>query len=151
MVGREKTVRGVKPADEQAYTELARRYLAWIGPASIAEFQWFSALGVKAAKAAIEPLKLEPLASGDDRLMLPGDRVKLEAFKPPKDPQYVLVSSLDATVLLRRDLKSLLDSKDMERQGFVHKGTKALRGLADPPNPPLRDRARRPGASQLST
>ncbi len=150
-VWRPNPLRGFKLSAEQAYTELARRYFAWIGPASIAEFQWFSALGVKAAKAAIEPLKLEPLASGDDRLMLPGDRVKLEAFKPPKDPQYVLVSSLDATVLLRRDLKSLLDSKDMERQVFVDKGTKALGGLADLPNHAILDRGRVAGLWEFDT
>ena len=37
---------------EEAYTELARRYFRWIGPATLAEFQWFSGLGVKAAKSA---------------------------------------------------------------------------------------------------
>jgi hypothetical protein len=35
----------------EAYTELARQYFRWIGPATPAEFQWFSGLGVKAAKA----------------------------------------------------------------------------------------------------
>src|ERR1700689_2244389 len=33
---------------EESYTELARRFFAWIGPATMAEFQWFSGLGVKA-------------------------------------------------------------------------------------------------------
>src|SRR6185295_6360370 len=40
---------------EELQTELARRYFRWIGPATLAEFQWFSALGVKVAKAAVEP------------------------------------------------------------------------------------------------
>ena len=141
-VWRPNPLRGFKLSTEEAYSELARRYFAWIGPATIAEFQWFSALGVKAAKAAVEPLKLEPLAPGDERLMLPGDRAKLEAFKSPKDPQYVLVSSLDAIALLRRDLRSLLDPKDMDRQVFADKGTKALGGLADLPNHAILDRGR---------
>ncbi len=73
-----------KLSAEEAYTELAKRYFTWIAPASVAEFQWFSGLGVKAAKAAIEPLKLVPLAAGDERLMFPKDCDELESFKPPK-------------------------------------------------------------------
>jgi hypothetical protein len=137
-------LRDFKLSTEQAYTELARRYFAWIGPASIAEFQWFSALGVKAAKAAVEHLKLEPLAAGDDRLMLAGDRAKLEAFRPPKDPPYTLVSGLDSLVLLRRDHKGLLDPKDM-------KGTKALGGLTDLPSHAIVDRGRIVGLWEYDT
>src|SRR4051812_25509759 len=47
---------------EEVATGLARRYFRWIGPATVSEFQWFSALSRKAAKAALEPLKLEPLS-----------------------------------------------------------------------------------------
>ena len=144
-------LRGFKLSAEESYVELARRYFSWIGPASISEFQWFSALGVKAAKAAVEPLKLEALAADDDRLMLPGDRAKLEAFKAPKDPQYVLVSSLDAIVLLRRDLKGLLDPKDVDRQVFVEKGTKALGGLSDLPNHAILDRGHVVGLWEFDT
>ncbi|MBI4473608.1 MAG: winged helix DNA-binding domain-containing protein, partial [Acidobacteria bacterium] len=32
---------------EETYTELARRFFRWIGPATVAQFQWFSGLGVK--------------------------------------------------------------------------------------------------------
>jgi Winged helix DNA-binding domain len=49
-----------RQSKEEAYTELARRFFAWIGPATLAEFQQFSGLGVKASKVAVEPLKLEP-------------------------------------------------------------------------------------------
>jgi len=141
-VWRPNPLRGFKLSREEAYTELARRFFSWIGPASVAEFQWFSALGVKAAKAAVEPLKLEPLEAGGDRLMLPGDRAKLEAFKAPKDPQYVLVASIDSILILRRDLKSLLDPKDLERQVFVEKDSKPLGGLADLPSLAILDRGR---------
>jgi len=129
-----------KLSTEEAYTELARRYFTWIGPARIAEFQWFSALGVKAAKAAVEPLKLELLAAGDDRLMLPGDRAKLEAFKPPKDPHYTLTSGIDSIVLLRTDLKGLLDPKDMDRQVFTEKEVKPLGTLPYLPSHAILDR-----------
>src|SRR5579862_9223110 len=85
-------LRGFRMTPEEISVELARRYFRWIGPATVAEFQWFSALGVKAAKAAMEPLKLEPIAKDDPRMMLPGDREKFEAFVIPKQAQYSLVS-----------------------------------------------------------
>jgi len=135
-------LRDFKLSTEEAHTELARRYFQWIGPASVAEFQWFSALGVKAAKAALEPLKLELIAAGDERLVLPADRAKLEAFKPPKGPHYVLISGIDSLMLLRRDLKSLLDAKDSDRQVFSDKGVKPLGGLADLPSHAIVDRGR---------
>lgn len=144
-------LRNFELSAEQAYTELARRYFAWIGPASIAEFQWFSALGVKAAKAAVEPLKLEPLAAGDDRFMLAGDRAKLDAFKPPKDPHYTLTSAIDSMLLLRRDLKGLLDTKDTVRPVFVEKDTKPLGGLADLPSHAILDRGRVVGLWEYDT
>jgi hypothetical protein len=144
-------LRNFKMSTEQAYTELARRYFAWIGPASIAEFQWFSALGVKASKAAVEPLKLEPLEAGGDRLMLPGDRAKLEAFKPPQDPHYTLTSGIDSIALLRRDLKGLLNPKDLDRQVFLEKDTKPLGGLADLPNHAIIDRGRLVGLWEYDT
>src|SRR5579871_2214388 len=79
-IWRPNPLKGFKLSREDAFTELARRYFAWIGPATVAEFQWFSGLGVKGAQTALEPLKLEALGDGDNRLMLPLDRAKLEAF-----------------------------------------------------------------------
>src|ERR1700691_3492919 len=60
-------LRGFKLSPEQVHTELARKYFGWIGPASAADFQAFSGLGVKATQAALQPLKLEPIeaAPGD--------------------------------------------------------------------------------------
>jgi hypothetical protein len=144
-------LRNFKLSTEQAYTELARRYFAWIGPASIVEFQWFSALGVKAAKAAVEPLKLEPLAADDHRFMLPGDRAQLEAFKRPKDPHYTLTSRIDSIVLLRRDLKGLLDAKDIDRQVFVEKDLEPLGALPDLPSHAILDRGRIVGLWEYDT
>jgi hypothetical protein len=144
-------LRGFKLPVEEAYTQLARRFFSWIGPATIAEFQWFSGLGVKAAKIAVEPLKLEPIKTGDDRLLLPDDRAKLEAFKAPKDPHYVLVASLDSIALLRRDLKGMLDPKDMGRQVFVERDTKPLGGLADLPSHAILDRGRVVGLWEYDT
>ena len=144
-------LRGFKVPPEEAHVQLARRFFAWIGPATLSQFQWFSGLSAKAAKAAIEPLNLEPLAAGDDRLLLPDDRSKFEAFKSPKEPHYVLVSSLDAIVLLRRDLRGLLDPKDVERPVFVDKDSKPLGGLADLPSHAILDRGRVAGLWEYDT
>jgi hypothetical protein len=144
-------LRGFKLPIEEAYTQLAHRFFSWIGPATIAEFQWFSGLGVKAAKVAVEPLKLEPVKSGDIRLLLPDDRTKLEAFKTPKDPHYVLVAGLDSIALLRRDLKGMLDPKDTDRQVFVERDTKPLGGLADLPSHAILDRGRVVGLWEYDT
>jgi hypothetical protein len=94
---------------DEAYTELARRYFSWIGPASAAQFQNFSGLGVKAAKAAMDPLKLVPMEEGSDRFMFAEDRDRMKTFKPAAKPHYVLVSSLDAIALLLNDVTSLID------------------------------------------
>jgi hypothetical protein len=144
-------LRGFKLQVEEAYTQLARRFFSWIGPATIAEFLWFSGLGVKAAKVAVEPLKLEPIKTGDDRLLLPDDRARLEAFKTPKDPHYVLAASLDSIALLRRDLKGMLDPKDLDRQVFVERDTKPLGGLADLPSHAILDRGRVVGLWEYDT
>ena len=107
---------GWKLTAEQAFVELARRYFAWTGGASLAEFQWFSGLSGKAAKVAVEPLGLEPLEA--ERLMLPEDREAFEKFQTPKHPQYAVVSSLDGINQLRRELKSLVAPEDQERVGL---------------------------------
>lgn len=120
---------------EHVQTELARRYFEWTGPATIAEFQWFSALTGKAAKAAIEPLRLETLEG--DRLMLPGDREKFEAFKIPKQAHYTLVSCIDGISLLRRDLPSLTDAADFKKM-VTGEGA----GVLDLPSHAIFDRGR---------
>lgn len=127
---------------EEAHVELARRYFRWTGPATVAEFQWFSALGVKAAKAAIAPLGLVPLGPGDERLLFPEDLEALQAFKIPKDPQYALVSSIDGIVLLRRKVIDLLDPADLEHPVFVETATRAIGYLMDLPSHAILDRGR---------
>jgi hypothetical protein len=128
---------------QEAYTELARRYFRWIGPASAVDFQAFSGLGVKASKAAIEPLELVPLEDGSDRLMFTDDRDRLMGFKAPSKPQYALVSPLDALALLRSDIKSLIDTRNVKLQTAV--------GLADVPNHAIFDRGRLVGLWEYET
>ena len=127
---------------EDAYTELASRYFTWIGPATVAEFQWFSGLGAKAARAAVEPLQLAPIEPGSDRMMHRADLEELAGFNIPKHPEYALIGSLDSLVLLRRDLPALLDPADLKRSVRAEKGSAALGGLADLPSHAIVDRGR---------
>jgi hypothetical protein len=108
-------------------------------------------LGVKAAQAAVAPLELQPLGKGDDRMMLPGDREKLEVFQPPAEPRYVLISPIDAIVLLRRSLKDLLDPKDARGEVLAAKGMQPLGMLADLPGHAILDRGRVVGLWEYDT
>ena len=129
-----------KADQPEAFVELARRYFQWIGPASLAEFQGFSALGVKAAKAAVEPLKL---ALVDPDQLLPVELVEeFTAFKTPKDPQYSLVSSIDSSLLLRRNLKSMIGDADIRSLVQGERGRTELGGLMDLPSHAILDRGR---------
>src|SRR5581483_947178 len=121
------------PAQEEVHSELARRYFRWIGPATLAEFQWFSGLGVKAAKAAVAPLGL---ASFDgQRLMFADDLDALRCWTAPKKPSYALVSSLDALFLLRRNLQDTVHADDWKRIFPPN-------GLTDLPSNAIVDRGR---------
>ena len=95
-----------------SFTDLARGYFAWIGPAAVGEFQAFAGLGVKAAKAAVEPLQLVEVAPG--LVLLPEDCEEFLKFQAPERPQYSLVSSLDGLASLRGDWKGLLEPEDSE-------------------------------------
>ncbi len=131
-----------KLSDAECNIELARRYFSWIGPATLAEFQWFSGLSQKACKAAIEPLNLVPLEAGSPRLIYQADLEELMAFRTPKEPQYRLVSSLDGISLMRRDLKSLLAPEDLDLSVPVEKGERPMGGLADLSSHAILDRGR---------
>ena len=125
-----------KLSAQETATELARRYFTWTGPATMAEFQWFSGMSGKAAAAAVAPLKLASF--GADRLMIAEDLAKLGAFQPPREPQYRLVSGIDGIALLRRDLSSIVEAADME-----HMVTRVGCGaLMDLPSHAILDRGR---------
>jgi hypothetical protein len=130
---------------EEAYTELARHYFRWIGPATIAEFQWFSGLGVKASQSAVAPLPLVPLEEGGSRLLLRDDKQNWLDFKPPAKPQYALLSPLDGIALHRREIQSMIDKKDAGRKVLVEKDTKPLGVLVDFPGHVILDRGRLAG------
>jgi winged helix DNA-binding protein len=125
-----------------AYTGLARRFFRWVGPATLKEFQWFSALGVKASKHAVEPLGLAPAENGSDRLLLPEDVDAFREFEAPEEPRYSLVSSLDAISATRRDVQTLLDVKDRDRKVLSEAGERPLTALSDLPAHAIIDRGR---------
>ena len=129
-----------KLTPEEVQVELARRYFRWIGPARLAEFQWFSGLGVKAAKAAVEPLKLVEVAEG--RFLPPDLADSLAAFQTPRDPQYALVGSIDSVLLLLRDLKSMTGDEDLRALVQGERGGTELGSLADLPSHAILDRGR---------
>jgi hypothetical protein len=134
-------LRGFKLPPEEVHIELARRYFTWIGPASIPDFQAFAGIGVKATKAAIAPLKLEPIevAPGDERFFLPGDRARFDAFQVPKEPGYSLLGSIDS---LFHRFQDAIESKDLEREVLVDGGMKKLRALTGMPSHAIVDRGR---------
>ena len=127
------------PAD--AYVELARRYFAWVGPATAREFQLFSGLGVKAAAQAMAPLGLVPADDGD-RLLLPEDAAAFAACEPEEAPRYALVSGLDALFAARRDVHSFLDEGDRRRAGLAEAGSGPMGSFTDLPSHAIVDRGR---------
>ena len=128
------------PATEPVHTTLARRYFDWTAPATLSEFQWFSGLGVKAAKAAIDPLQLVEIEA--NRLLPANLAAAFAAFKTPKNPQYALVGSIDGMFLLRRDLKSLTADEDLHSLVQGDKGGVELGSVADLPSHAILDRGR---------
>jgi hypothetical protein len=140
---------GYKLSVEEANTALAKLYFSWCGPASMAEYQWFSALSGKAAKAATESLKL--VAVEGDRLMLPSDVDEYKSFKAPKEAHYSLVSSIDGIMLLRRDLASMIDAADAKHKLLILGDKFVGGGLKDLEDFPIVDRGRVVGLWQFDT
>lgn len=144
-------LKGDKSSEDDAYRTLARRFFRWVGPARLAEFQWFSGLGVKTTKEIVEPLGLVPIEPDSDRLLLPDDVEKFRSFKVPAKPQYVLVSSLDALCATRRDVETLVDATDRQRKVQIDRKTGPLGGFYDLPNHAIFDRGRLIGLWEYDT
>ncbi len=125
---------------DAAFTELARKFFRWVGPATLGEFQWFSGLGVKATKAAVEPLGLVPCEPGSDRLLLPDDAPAFAEFEAPSKAQYALVSGLDPITANRREMQTLIDPKDRNALVIEDKAVKKLGTLVDLPSHAILDR-----------
>jgi len=124
---------------EEACRQLAGRFFDWIAPARVSDFQAFAGISAKAAKAAVEPLKLESVLNTSDLLVLPSQRSEFESFKAPNDPSYHLLISIDSLLLLRHDLHILVDEKDLASPLIVPKSGGTLMEL---PSPAIVDRGR---------
>jgi hypothetical protein len=124
------------------FTELGRRYFGWVGPATLAEFQWFSGLGAKVAREVLAPLKLVPAEPDGDRFLLADDVDAFRRFTVPKEPHYTLVSSLDSIAAARRDVKMLVDAKDADKAVPAEKGSRAVALFSDLPAHAILDRGR---------
>ncbi len=123
---------------EEARVELARRYFEWTAPATVAEFRWFSGLGAKAARAALEPLGLVAVRLQNTRLILPSQLEAFRNFSLPTAPAVSLISSLDALALLRRNAASLVAAADRDHPLLVSRAS----GLTDLPYHAIIDRGR---------
>jgi hypothetical protein len=138
------------PDREQAHVELARRYFRWAAPAALRHFRWFSGLTAGAAKAAIEPLGLTPLAGTD--LLLPPDLVgEFTDYREPGKPGYTLLAGIDGLNLLRRDLPLLVDPADAQRPVPGAKAGRVFGAEADPPCHVVVDRGRIVGFWEYDT
>lgn len=105
-------LRGFALTEEECAAELAKLYWSWTGPATLSEFQWFSGLGVKAARAAVAGLGLRPVEEGSERLMTAEGLDAMRAYRAPKAACCRLVASLDGITLLRRSVRDLLPDPD---------------------------------------
>ncbi len=126
----------------ESHRALAERFFRWAGPAKLSQFQWFSGLGVAAAKAAIAEVDLTPVEDASDWLLLRSDLPAYQKFRVPGKAQYALVSSLDPLVANRRDLASAIDPDDAARQVMGEKALATLGALTDLPSHAIVDRGR---------
>ena len=127
---------------DAAFTELARHYFGWAGPATLGEFQEFAGLGVTATKQVVEPLGLVPSGPSSDRLLLPADAAAFKAYEPPSTPHYSLVSGLDPINANRREIQTMIDDKDRAKAVMVDSKSARLGGLVDLPSHAILDRGR---------
>lgn len=131
---------GVRLSDDELALELGRRFFRWAGPATVAQFAWWAGLGLKAARAAASELGTQPIASGDDRVLLPQDLDSFRDLVTPAAPSVTFVSSLDGLSATRRDVRTLLGPAGREAQVFDEKTLATLGGLADLPHHAIVDR-----------
>ncbi|WP_078911295.1 DNA glycosylase AlkZ-like family protein [Streptomyces sp. NRRL WC-3742] len=122
--------------------DLARRYFAWAGPATLRHFRWFSGFGAATARRAAAEAGAAPVAEGSELLITPELTKEFLEFEPPADPHYTLLAGIDGIHLLHRDLPRLLDPADAARPLPAGRAGRALGGEADPQTHLVLDRGR---------
>jgi len=133
---------GFELSNLEALNELAKRYWGWAGPASVAHFQKFAGLGVKAAREIVAPLGYEPIDAGSDLLLPPAELDRFKAYQPPVEPAYNLVGSLDGSVLHRWEVVPLLDEADIGREMATERGAVPLASVQELHSNAILDRGR---------
>ncbi|MEO5993361.1 MAG: crosslink repair DNA glycosylase YcaQ family protein [Arthrobacter sp.] len=125
--------------DDEARTELIRRYLGWTGGATFKQSQWFTAFTVAQSKAALAAAGAAEVATaaGEALWMLPADVGRLAAFEEPAGEQIQLLAGTDSLTLLRRNAAEMLAEEDRH---LITRGSLALQ--ADLPDHPIFDRGR---------
>ncbi len=78
---------------EETFAQLARRYESWLGPITLAEFQWFSGLSARAAKGAFTLAGITD--QGSDLWALPETWGEFQAFRAPAEKPIHLIGSID--------------------------------------------------------
>lgn len=127
---------------EKPFTELARRYFRWIGPATPENFQWFSGLGVADTKASLADLDLVAVEPDSRYLLLSDDLEAFRAFRTPAEPSIALVGSIDSLLLHRRNVVDHLDAVDHDQMMFGETKRIQIGSLADLTNHAIIDRGR---------
>jgi hypothetical protein len=127
---------------EQALVELARLWWKWAGPATVSHFQWFTATSGKAAREVTSGLGLVTAVEGTELLILPEGLLAFKAFEPPAAPTFNLVASLDAHMLHRRDIRSLVDEADHGRETVTEKTAVPITSVQDLYSNAILDRGR---------
>jgi hypothetical protein len=125
-----------------ARTDLARRWWRWAGPATLAEFQWFSGLGARAVQEAVAPLRLSVAAGTGERLLLPDDVAAWTSFTGATGSRYALLGSLDPLLAHRREGADLCDERDRARIAAAWESAPLGGSLSDLPSHTIWDRGR---------
>jgi hypothetical protein len=133
---------GMQLADDEIPIELGRRFFRWAAPATLAQFAWWAGLGKKVAQATVRALALVPLGEEGERLLFADDLEALRTHRVPEKTQISLVSSLDNLLHLRRELATVLDPSDADRQVYGEKKPAQLSTVLDLPHHAIIDRGR---------
>jgi Winged helix DNA-binding domain len=110
---------------EQALAELARRYFYSRGPATLADFGWWSGLAAADARAALEMIKPELHAetmSGQQYWLPPAAAVPQPETAPA--PEAYLLAGFEEYILGYKDRSASLDNRQSQqvvlRTGIIH-------------------------------
>jgi hypothetical protein len=124
---------------EDAQTEVAKRFLSWIGPATAAQFGIFMGMSTKAAKQILDRLSITEI---EDHLILKEDLDPYKSFKQPQEPSYHLIGCIDSLTHLPRDIAANLDDQDFNQHQAGEKGLTKLGEAQELTNNAIVDRGR---------